>query len=226
MSTTLTQEQIQAALNSSDYAEQSKITLRAISELHNAFVAFSDSLAQDKAQREELKSTLATLQEEITEASKQVAQIKASLNSTQTQTLAQIYESIEAAQESTLKKFNSELDKAKATLSAATNNIKNELNARYGIDSITGESSLRADISANSARLSSEENTNQAQAEQIANLKEKNTAQESKISELESNLQELQERLSALETKEPSQETTEGEQATDASAESSEQLPS
>lgn len=226
MSTTLTQEQIQAALNSSDYAEQSKITLRAISELHNAFVAFSDSLAQDKAQREELKSTLATLQEEITEASEQVAQIKASLNSTQTQTLQQIYESIEATQESTLKKFNSELEKAKATLSATTNNIKNELNARYGIDSITGESSLRADISANSARLSSEENTNQSQAEQIANLKEKNTAQESKISELESNLQELQERLSALETKEPSQETTEDEQTTDASAESSEQLPS
>lgn len=226
MSTTLTQEQIQAALNSSDYAEQSKITLRAISELHNAFVAFSDSLAQDKAQREELKSTLATLQEEITEASEQVAQIKASLNSAQTQTLAQIYESIEAAQESTLKKFNSELDKAKATLSATTNNIKNELNARYGIDSITGESSLRADISANSARLSSEESTNQNQAEQIASLKEKNTAQEGKISELESSLQELQERLSALETKEPSQETTEGEQATDASAESSEQLPS
>lgn len=228
MSTTLTQEQIQAALNSSDYAEQSKITLRSISELHNAFVAFSDSLAQDKTQREELKSTLATLQEEITEASEQVAQIKASLNSSQTETLQKIFENIQAAQESTLKKFNSELEKAKATLSATTNNIKNELNARYGIDNITGESSLRADISANSARLASEEGTNQAQAEQIASLKEKNTAQESKISELESNLQELQARLSALETKEPSQDR---EQATETSTEndstdSSQSLPS
>lgn len=225
MSTTLTQEQIQAALNSSDYAEQSKITLRSISELHNAFVAFSDSLSADKTQREELKSTLATLQEEITEASEQVAQIKASLNSSQTQTLQQIYESIEAAQESTLKKFNSELDKAKATLSATTNNIKNELNARYGIDNITGESSLRADISANSARLSSEESTNQAQADEITSLKEKNTEQESKISELESSLQKLQERLSALETKEPNQESTEGEQIAE-NTDSSEQLPS
>lgn len=228
MSDTLTQEQIQAALESSDYAEQSKITLRAISELHNAFVAFSDSLSADKAQREELKATLAALQEEITEASEQVAQIKAALNSSKTQTLQQIFESIEAAQESTLKKFNAELNKAKATLSATTNNIKNELNARYGIDSISGESSLRADISANSARLSSEEGINQAQADEIASLKEKNTEQESKISELESTLQALQERLDALETKEPSQENTGAtEESTESdSADSSQSLPS
>lgn len=228
MSDTLTQEQIQAALESSDYAEQSKITLRAISELHNAFVAFSDSLSADKAQREELKATLATLQEEITEASEQVAQIKAALNSSKTQTLQQIFESIEAAQESTVKKFNAELDKAKATLSATTNNIKNELNARYGIDSISGESSLRADISANSARLSSEEGINQAQADEIASLKEKNTEQENKISELESTLQALQERLNALETKEPSQESTGDteESGQSDSTDSSQSLPS
>lgn len=226
MSTTLTQEQIQAALESSDYTEQSKITLRAISELHSAFVAFSDSLAQDKAQREELKSTLATLQEEITEASEQVAQIKASLNSSKTETLQQIYESIESAQESTAKKFSEELQKAIATLQATTNNIKNELNARYGIDSITGESSLRADISANSNRLSSEESTNQAQATQIESLKEKNTEQESKITQLESSLEALKERLNALETKEPTGETdSTGEESTEDEQNSS-RLPS
>ena len=232
MSQTLTNEQIQAALSTSDYAEQSKITLRAISELHNAFVAFSDSLSADKAQREELKATLTTLQEEITEASEQVAQIKASLNSTQTQTLQTIYESIESAQESTAKRFNEELQKAIATLQATTNNIKNELNARYGIDSITGESSLRADISANSTRLSSEESTNQAQASQIESLKEKNTEQESKINELESSLEELKERLNALEIKEPTQdEVEETEETGESTSEGAEgelasQLPS
>lgn len=229
MSQTLTNEQIQAALNTSDYTEQSKITLRAISELHSAFVAFSDSLSADKAQREELKATLATLQEEITQASEQVAQIKASLNSTQTQTLQTIYESIESAQESTAKRFNEELQKAIATLQATTNNIKNELNARYGIDSITGESSLRADISANSTRISSEESTNQAQASQIESLKEKNTEQESKISELESSLEALKERLNALETKEPTQETEETDEDTSEGTEGgqeSSQLPS
>lgn len=226
MSDTLTQEQIKAALSTSDYTEQSKITLRAISELHNAFVAFSDSLSADKAQRDELKATLATLQEEITEASEQVAQMKSSINSTQTQTLQTIYESIESAQESTAKRFNEELQKAIATLQATTNNIKNELNARYGIDSITGESSLRADISANSTRLSSEESTNQAQASQIESLKEKNTEQEGKIAELESSLEALKERLNALETKEPTQETEEStSEGTEGELESS-QLPS